>query len=378
MLCSSASVTDAQSRRPSSEGQAFITSTEARFVFPRDTSRSFRYDVPLKGTYPVSPEYMWDVRWPGTFVRDGQDPEELALIYRWKPGGPRVGPLAQLVAGLTVDPLINCLTCDLALYVDPERDITKVFATVEDDRLVFHVRGREAVQHIFPVIPDRVTFAKRVRHVTDVPHGPGDIEESQTVLVNCREKCVTSHPRQDLVELAALRSSGGTVSRRDFALRIELPQGKSVILKDDTTAGMRFINHRYTGYLKKIRSHLIELHRYEGGSYLLVDDSTGIKTRIPGVPVISPDGRRFVSTNFDIGAAYDPNLIEVWNVESRKPRKEFYLESERWSPSDAVWRDTVVLDFSQNFFFGGSLDSVRTVRARLIRKGKTWIMSKAP
>ena len=181
----------------------------------------------------------------------------------------------------------------------------------------------------------------------------------------------------DTVEISALKTAEGNVSRSGVQLRIRLPAGRTVILRDDTTAGMPFIQHRYTAYLKRIRSHLIELRRYEGGSYLLVDDSTGIKTRIPGVQVISPDTKRFVSMSFDIGAGCDPNLIEVWNVEARRPRKEFSFESESWGPSDAVWRDSLTVDFIENSFVG-SFDSFRKVPARLIRKGRTWTIARLP
>jgi hypothetical protein len=181
----------------------------------------------------------------------------------------------------------------------------------------------------------------------------------------------------DQAELSALKAAGGKVSRDRFQLRIQLPAGRTVVLRDDTTAGMPYIRHRYTAYLKRIRSHLIELRRYEGGSYLLVDDSTGIQTRIPGVPVISPNVKRFVSMSFDMGAGYDPNLIEVWNVEARKPRKEFSFESESLGPSDAAWRDSVTIDFTQNSFVG-AFDSYRKVPAQLIRKGRTWTIAPLP
>lgn len=172
------------------EGKAFITENEARLVFPRDTISTYRWDVPAKGMYAGSPEFAWEVDWNDAGIRDGTDPYELTLLTSWKPGGPRAGPLSRLLAGRTVDPMINCTTCDLAASVDPERDTTTVFASVEDGRVVFHVKGREAVRRIFPVIPDTMTFT--VRGISD---------KSQTVLVNCtsraRHSCVVP-PRRPL------------------------------------------------------------------------------------------------------------------------------------------------------------------------------------
>jgi hypothetical protein len=189
----------AQLSKPTSEGQAFISPTEARLVFPRDSARSFLWDVPVKGAYAGGAEFMWEVSWPDQYIRDGEDPLGLWLTTRWKPGGPHKGTLAQLVAGHTVDPMINCTTCDMAVYTDPERDSTKVFATVEGGRLVFNIRGREAVHRIFPSIPDTVTFSKTVRQTPLRDYGPGDTEESQTVLVNCRNTSAGGRRRSCVV-----------------------------------------------------------------------------------------------------------------------------------------------------------------------------------
>jgi hypothetical protein len=174
----------AQSLKPSPEGQAFISPTEARFVFPQYSEQLYQWDVPIKGAYPGGAEFMWEVRWPDRYIRDGEDPLSLWLSSRWKLGGPHKGNLAKLIAGRTVDPMINCTTCDGAVFVDTERDTTKVFATVEGGRLVFNIHGRDAVRRIFSKTPDVVTFVRTVRQ-TPREHGPGDTENSQTILVNC-------------------------------------------------------------------------------------------------------------------------------------------------------------------------------------------------
>jgi hypothetical protein len=189
----------AQSPRPSSDGQAFISPTEARFVFPRDSEQLYQWDVPIKGAYPGGAEFMWEVRWPDQYIRDGKDPLALWLTTRWKPGGPHKGNLAKLVAGRTVNPMINCTSCDMAVYLDPERDTTKVFATVEGGRLVFNVRGREAVRRIFSTIPDTVTFVRTVRQTPLPQYGPDDTENSQTVLVNCQSTLSSGRRRTCIV-----------------------------------------------------------------------------------------------------------------------------------------------------------------------------------
>jgi hypothetical protein len=198
LLTSQQSTICAQSPKSSSDGQAFISPTEARFVFPRESAQVYQWDVPIKGAYPGGAEFIWEVRWPDRYIRDGEDPLALWLVTRWKTGGPHKGDLAKLVAGRTVDPMINCITCDGAVFVDTERDTTKVFATVEGGRLVFNIRGRAAVQRVFPTIPDTVTFVRTGRQAPLREHSPGDTENSQTVLVNCQTK-VTPCPRRTCI-----------------------------------------------------------------------------------------------------------------------------------------------------------------------------------
>lgn len=174
---------------PLSGAQAFIGDDSARFEFPRQSTDTYEWDVPLKGTYTDSPEYMWEVEWEIADPLAGEAPYLLWLIKGWKAGGPRKGSLEQLVRGVPLNPMIECTTCDGAVFEDPKTDHSKVFATVENGRLVFVVRGAEAVRRIFPVMPLRPTmviFSQTVRHDPLPQYGPGDVRSSQRVLVNCR------------------------------------------------------------------------------------------------------------------------------------------------------------------------------------------------
>jgi len=171
---------------PLSGAQAFISADSARFEFPRQSTATYEWDVPLKGAYAGSPEYMWDVNWEIADSLHGKAPYLLWLIKGWKAGGPRKGSLKQLISGVPLDPMIECTTCDGAVFEDPDTDHTKVFATVENGRLVFVVRGADAVRRIFPTPPTSVTLSQTVRHIAQSQYGPGDVSSSQQVLVNCR------------------------------------------------------------------------------------------------------------------------------------------------------------------------------------------------
>jgi hypothetical protein len=181
----------------------------------------------------------------------------------------------------------------------------------------------------------------------------------------------------DTAELAAARAVG-KASREGSELRIKLLNGKTATFLDDTTAGLKFALPRYDGYLRSIHSHVVHILQYEGsGAYLVVDDSTGDSTIVFGKPVASPDGTRFVLTSMaGAGAGYDASMIEVWRMVGRKPEKEFSYDTEHspWEASDAVWRDSLTIDFDKNTFV--SFDKPdKKAPGRLTRTGTTWVFA---
>ncbi len=182
------------------------------------------------------------------------------------------------------------------------------------------------------------------------------------------------------MELAAIRTAEGKVSRAGSELRIQLLDGRIAVLKDDTTPGLQFALPRYAGYHKAMHSHVVHRVHYEGaGAYLVLDDSTGDTTIVFAEPIVSPDGRRFVLTSMTGAAGYDPSYIQVWRMVGRKPEKEFSYDTydEPWEASDAVWRDSVTIDFIKNSGNDPSKPYIETP-GRLTRIGTTWVISQSP
>ncbi len=181
-------------------------------------------------------------------------------------------------------------------------------------------------------------------------------------------------------EAAAILTVEGRVSRVGSQLEIRLLNGRSAVLRDDTTGGLKFALPRYAGYLKAIHAHSIHQIQYEGyGIYLLLDDSTGDSTILSGKPVVSPDGKRFVVTSIGDVEGNNPSLIEVWRMVGRTPETEFSLETEHepWEPSDPVWRDSVTVDFIKNTSSSPADPYVKTP-GRLVRIGENWSLVEPP
>ena len=167
--------------------QAFITPDEARFVFPRQTSDSYEWDVPIHGDPPEGGGgYVWDVSWETPADRNGIDPCALWLVQYWKSGGPRKGPLKSLIEWLRIEPIVKNTKNLSGFSYGPKVDYRKVFATVEDGQLIFVVHGADAVRQIFPTIPTKVMFRAIIENTPPHRFGSGSRHEYKTVMVNAR------------------------------------------------------------------------------------------------------------------------------------------------------------------------------------------------
>jgi hypothetical protein len=186
----------------------------------------------------------------------------------------------------------------------------------------------------------------------------------------------------DAVEHDGIAASGGRVFRAIYGdaeyseLRINLLSGRTAVFKPDSTTA----TYRYAGYLKAIHSYIV--HRVpaeDPGDYLVVDDSTGDTTRVWAVPVPSPDGKRFVLTSLNEDSESDIGNISIWRMVGRKPEKEFSIDKENWDSSNAVWRDSVTIDFTKNTSQDQNhpFTYIKTP-ARLTRRGTTSVLPGNP
>jgi hypothetical protein len=163
-LIMSCAVGSSLRQAPSDNPYAVIGTSEARFVFPRDSSGVYTWNVPRPNAYSGDGEFIWEVTWRPPPENLGKTPDELSLISRWRPGAPKRGSLSELVSTIRPEKATVCLSCDLASAVEGDPGLV---ASVEDGCVVLRVRGADAVRRIFPVAPDSVTFRRRVGGPTE-------------------------------------------------------------------------------------------------------------------------------------------------------------------------------------------------------------------
>ena len=129
----------------------------ARFVFPRESARTFTWHAPGVGKYTGTPDYFWGVNWYPP--EQGEDPQQIIVILMWDSVGTRRGSLSDLVKAAKVEVLTLCLPCEpTALSI--ERDAVfkppYVAASARNGGVVVTVRGRATIERLFPQVPDSV------------------------------------------------------------------------------------------------------------------------------------------------------------------------------------------------------------------------------
>ncbi|MBL8985275.1 MAG: hypothetical protein JNJ80_03325 [Gemmatimonadetes bacterium] len=174
----------------------------------------------------------------------------------------------------------------------------------------------------------------------------------------------------DTGEAAALAAAGGRASRTGPTLTIRLPGGAPpVVLADDSTEGESYRSFRYHGPLTGTPFHLIRVGYYEGGSWMLIHESTGRQRPLDGRPVVAPGGIRLAAGNFDLEAAFEPNMVEVLRIDGDSLVSEWRVDPADWGPDSLAWvGDTLTLVQQWRETAG----QYRPVRVRVARGSSGW------
>lgn len=146
------------------------------------------------------------------------------------------------------------------------------------------------------------------------------------------------------VERDRLAADSVTATRRGDTLLIPAAEG-DVRLVDRDAGGPENVFYSYRDYLPGLGFHVVDIHYWEGGAHLLVDDSTGERTRVPGPPVVSPDRRRLVVASEAGVAGYAPNALQVWQVTPSGLALEWEVRPDDWGAAEPRWQDAVTVRF---------------------------------
>jgi hypothetical protein len=143
-------------------------------------------------------------------------------------------------------------------------------------------------------------------------------------------------------EAACLEKLADIAWRDGDWLRLKLANGKTKSYKSETQACLdniveECIIYRLAGFYPVHQMTLVYGVAYEGGGWVeLVDRRTGSVLKLPGAPIFSPRGTRFVSAFCD-GMGVDGCSFEIWSMTSDPPQRE-WLDT-AFDKSFETWRD---------------------------------------
>jgi hypothetical protein len=204
---------------------------------------------------------------------------------------------------------------------------------------------------------------------------------TMTAFVSVAAICV------DTAEAAAMRCARGVATRSGDTIIIRLTNVGAAKRVDNPAEGDAYRRYYYAGRFGGDNGtpafHILDVRNYEGGAIELINAATGDSLVVRGVPILSPDGARFVALE-EPDACELATQLDVWRVTGDKPVREYTLQpfdctsDQGWGPSDVTWRARDTLSFLRNTLPADSVrrmnDERDTTRALLVRVAGAWML----
>jgi hypothetical protein len=129
------------------------------------------------------------------------------------------------------------------------------------------------------------------------------------------------------------------VKKSKGELVLSIAGNKKVVLRDSlaNSDNTEQVTYNYIGHFKEVGLYVIKVQYYETGEYLLINDKTGIKTKIWGEPKLSPDIKHIVCASSAIGYDIMPNGIQMWLNQKDNLKLEWEYKQEQWGPNGIIW-----------------------------------------
>lgn len=153
----------------------------------------------------------------------------------------------------------------------------------------------------------------------------------------------------DSADAPGLAQTGGRVQRQGLNLTFKAANGRTAVLKNDTTDSEDAIAYLYWGELPNVHQWVVNVGLWEGRYVVLIDQRTGQRTDIWGQPAASPDGRYILASSYDLAAAFDANGLQLLQLGPKGPKLVWQRELNNWGPADVRWRPNGTIVVKQGF-----------------------------
>ncbi len=184
------------------------------------------------------------------------------------------------------------------------------------------------------------------------------------VLPAIAEQTVTSclsNPNDDAKELTTIATTQGKVVRQQGQLRIKTRRGV-VAFKDVCTGDP--VNYKLVSYFADVQYFLVHSVSIEYNEYTLINEKTGAKTTLYGVPVFAPDRQRFTAMVID--ELNGLTSIEIYRLTNTGVTRE-YKNTKVKAPANPVWKNNSTIEFQRSLTLGSE-----QIPAKLVRKQGIW------
>lgn len=178
------------------------------------------------------------------------------------------------------------------------------------------------------------------------------------------------------IEKPILATTGARVRRLGDTLRLNT-NARTLEWTDSKMIGEGSDRHFYEGTISAPngkRYAVVRHDQYEDSPHLLIDWISGDTLRVPDRPVLSPDSARIVAGIFSEDGRLE---LEVWNIGSESPTREFAQKFDGAGPVSISWRNNRTIDFRLRQTSGGR-DSVPTPIPMMLTREQdsTWKLAR--
>jgi hypothetical protein len=226
---------------------------------------------------------------------------------------------------------------------------------------------------------------------TDAPRGPSLKERMAAQAAAVPPAPVAFEPAvaicTDTSETAAMRCAEGVAMRSGDTIVLRLSNVGAAKRVDNPQEGDTYRRYYYAGRFGGDNGtpafHILDVRNYQGGAIELINAATGDSLFLRGVPVLSPDGARFVAVE-EPDACELASQLEIWRVTGDQPARELNLRpfdcdaSTGWGPSNVQWRARDTIALVRNRLPTDSLRRANGERdatpALLVRSAGTWVL----
>ncbi len=129
------------------------------------------------------------------------------------------------------------------------------------------------------------------------------------------------------------------IKKNNGKLVLNLTGNIKVVLRDSlsNSDNTEQVTYNYLGHFKEVSLYVIIVQYYESVEYLLINDKTGVKTKIWGEPKLSSDNKHIVCSSNAIGYDIMPNGIQMWLIEKDNLKLVWEYKQEQWGVDGIIW-----------------------------------------